>query len=55
MKRFIWFVIFNFIGIFLISYAFPEMSTKHLLALILGIQFISTSLDFLDHLDKKEE
>ena len=54
MKRFIWFVIFNFIGIFLISYAFPEMSTKHLLTLIIGIQCIGTALDFLDHLYKED-
>lgn len=54
MKRFIWFAIFNYIGIFLISCAFPEMSTKHLLALILGVQCIATSLDFLDHLNKED-
>lgn len=54
MEKFIGFAIFNFIGIFLISYAFPEISTKHLLALILGIQFIAIALDFLDHFNKED-
>ena len=54
MERFIWFVIFNCIGIFLISCSFPDMSTKQLLALIIGIQCMATALDFLDHLNKED-
>lgn len=54
MKRFILFAIFNCIGVFCISYVFPDMSTKQLLGLIFGIQWIASSLDFLDHIDKKD-
>ena len=54
MKRYWLFTIFNCIGVFCITSAFPDMGTKQLLALIIGIQCMSTGLDFLDHIDKKD-
>ena len=54
MKRYFWFAIFNFIGVFCIMSVFPDMGTKQLLALIIGIQCMATGLDFLDHLDKED-
>ena len=55
MKRFIWFSVFTCLGVFLIiDVAFPELSTRKALALVLGIQFMSSALDFLDHIKKED-